>query len=332
MSASVMVTGAVGFVGRSVVAALAERGRRVVGVSTPSPPGAETLAPQASHADMHHVTGDVRDSAQMCDLMRTHDVELVLHLAAMTPGAADEAAAAQAVLDTNVGGTAAVAQAAIAAGVPRLVLASSVAVYGGGHPDGCRLDEELAPRPETLYALSKECAERVLQRIGSQSGLDWRIGRLGRVFGPLEHRTGVRATMSQIFTATEAARAAGRVGFARPCMKAWHYAPDAAEALVMLAEAPRAASRVYNLGGPALWSLAAWCELLAAAFPGFDFAVGAPADGRPEIDLNGATDGGNLSLERFEREIGPMPSRTLHAAFADYMDAIAAAPAWRRCA
>jgi nucleoside-diphosphate-sugar epimerase len=332
MSGSALVTGAVGFVGRSLVAALAGRGRRVIGVSAPPRPGAETPGAQANHADVCHVTGDVRDSAHLCNLMRTHDVQLVVHLAAMTPGATDEAATAQAVLDTNVGGTAAVTQAAIAAGVPRLLLASSVAVYGGGHSDGCRLDEDVAPRPETLYALSKECAERVLRRLGAQSSLDWRIGRLGRVFGPLEYRTGVRATMSQIFTATEAARTRGRVGFARPCVKAWHYAPDAAEALVMLAEAPCAASRVYNLGSPALWSLAAWCELLAAAFPGFDFAVGTSADGRPEIDLNGSTDGGNLSLDRFEREIGPMPSRSLHASFADYMDAIGAAPAWGRYA
>lgn len=314
MNGAVLVTGATGFVGRNVVDALRARGDRVIGYSAPLPAG--VVLPEL--ADVTSITGDIGDMAHLLDVMRAHGVDRVIHLAAMTPSPADEIALAQRVLAVNIGGTAAVMRAAIDAGVKCITMAGSVAVYGGSYPDGMRFDENLPVAPQSLYAISKDGAEKVFARLGTRSGMDWRIGRLGRVFGRHEYETGMRATMSQIFVATEAARRGQAVSFARPCRKAWQYSPDSAAALLMLLDAKTAPSRLYHLGAPDVWSLEGWCSLLAEAFPAFRYQIGSDTVGA-EIDLNGATDGGNLSFARFEREIGPMPTRAMQAAFTDYL-------------
>jgi len=317
----VLVTGATGFVGRNVILSLLRRGKTVVGFSADAVAGFSPPALVCEAGDFVEVTGDVRDRDRLVEILRSYNVDQVIHLAAITPSGSDEVRLAQAAMDINVGGTAAVTQAVIECGIRQFVLASSVAVYGGGHPDGSWLDEEMPHAPATLYAISKDAAEKVVQRLGSQAGLDWKIGRLGRVFGPFEYETGVRATMSQIFIATEAAKAGRKVKFSRPCLKTWHYAPDAAEALVMLLDVRNPASRIYNLGSPHVWSLAEWCSHLKSIYPDFEYEITAsdPVDDEILIDLNGTTDGGNLSSDRFVREIGSMPTRTLAAAFEDYV-------------
>jgi dTDP-L-rhamnose 4-epimerase len=120
----VLVTGAAGFIGSAVVDALEEAGDEVVRVDTllaqahrgrVPPPGTHLL--------------DVRDAAEWRGVL--DDVEVVCHQAALV-GAGVRVADLPEYAAHNDLGTAALLSAMHTAGVTRLVLASSMVVYGEG--------------------------------------------------------------------------------------------------------------------------------------------------------------------------------------------------------
>jgi UDP-glucuronate 4-epimerase len=316
MNPSLLITGASGFVGLNLLEHTLSRGHAVVGLS--STPIAARLASRlhALPGRFVEVVGDVRDPVLLGDLFERQRIDRVVHMAAITAAAERERSAADTVVSVNLVGLAAVMTAAAAAGVRRFVSVSSIAIYGGQPPDGSLIDEDVAHAPETLYAITKSCGEAVTARLGTLHGLDWVVARLGRVFGPHEHDTGVRDLLSQIHQVNEHAAAGRAVAFERPCLKNWSYAPDVATRLALLADAPAHANRVYNLGSEHAWTLAEWCERLRTRHDDFRYRVGAARPGDEEvIDLGGPRDSGLLSWQRFADEFAPPASADLDEAF-----------------
>lgn len=83
--------------------------------------------------------------------------------------------------------SAALMRAAAMAGVPRVVLAGSVSVYGAGEPGGVITeDSPLEPRPDLrdAYTRAKMAQEEVMQAEAAQAGIDLSILRLGAIWGP----------------------------------------------------------------------------------------------------------------------------------------------------
>jgi UDP-glucuronate 4-epimerase len=313
---SVLVTGASGFIGLNLLDVLLARPGVVVGFSAePIPWELKSRLPDGPGV-LVEVCGDIRDAEQLTTTMLDQRVTRVAHLAAVTAGEDRERRAAADIVSVNLVGAASVLQAASDAGVPIVLYAGSVAVFGGG-PDGGVLEEDAAHAPRTLYGITKSAAETIVTRLGSLHGLDWTIARLGRVFGPFERDTAVRDTLSQIAAVTRLATLGRPAAFARPCVKNWSYGRDAAAALATLLGAPARRHRVYHLGTPHVWPLAAWCDRLTQRFPGFTYTVGSGAG--EMIDLGGASDGALLSWHRFEAEFGPPARYDLDAAFDDYM-------------
>ncbi len=182
------------------------------------------------------------------------------------------------------------------------------------------LDEDWPKDPGNLYALTKWQGEMILDKIGAATGLDWVAGRLAGVFGPWEHRTGIRDTMNPVFQANGLAFAGLPAFLPRPGHSNWHFSRDAAASLITLLRAPAHQHAIYNLGTPFLWSIGDWCERLALLFPDFSIEIGGePGDATP-IDLYGDHDGGVLSWERFTEEFGPTGVYDLDAAFEHLME------------
>lgn len=315
---SALITGVSGFVGLNLLELLLARGERVVGLSALAVASdvRERLRPLPG--EFVEIVGDIRDVALLTRVISEQGIDRVVHLAAVTADAARERHAAAEILSVNLSGLASVLTAAAVHKVGRFLYASSIAVFGGDLPDGGLIDEHAPHAPRTLYAITKSAGEAVVARLGALHGIDWAIGRLGRVFGPYEYDTGVRDTLSQIYQVTEAALADRAVVLSRPCVKNWNYARDAASNLQTLLYAPAPRHRVYNLGSPHAWALSAWCERLMQRRAGFQFALGAgPGE---SLDLGGSSDGGLLSWQRFAAEFGTTARFDLNAAFADYWD------------
>jgi nucleoside-diphosphate-sugar epimerase len=322
---TVLLTGASGFIGMNILDHLMAEGLPVVAFGNTAPPLTPRRHP--SGAEVIVVQGDVRDRETVERVMREYRVNRVIHGAAITSDIPRERTRGDDVISVNLGGTAAVATAAARCDVDRFVLVGSIAVYGStettdaGTPARTRptiFTEETPHAPVTLYDISKSGAEAVLRRIAELNGLDWRVGRLGVVFGPWERDTGFRDTLSPIHQANRIASSAGTALLPRPALANWQYSRDAARALVTLLNADAPRHRIYNLGPSIIWTLSAWCDLLAKRFPGFTATIGS-GDGTP-VDLYEAEDGPLLSWQRFTAEFGPTAQFGIEEAFQDYFD------------
>jgi nucleoside-diphosphate-sugar epimerase len=220
------------------------------------------------------------------------------------------------VVDVNLVGAAATASAAARTGVERFVLVSSAGVFSThAMADGELATEDTPHRVDTLYGVGKSAAETIVRRICSLNGLPSLIGRVATAFGPWEHDTGYRDTLSPLFQITKKARAGEPAVLAHDKRSNWHYGRDAGESIAALALSQKAARfEDYNLGPPTVWPLSAWCALLSERFPRFRYSIGGAAN----IDLYGENDGGVLSGDRFAMEFG-VPSLAMNEAFADYL-------------
>lgn len=316
---TVLITGAGGFVGLNLIEKLLAEGRQVVSFSrNPLDPVAMALFGELP-GSLTCIAGDVLDSVALEQATVGRGVTALVHMATITAAADRERRAAADVISVNLVGLANALAAAAATGA-RFVYTSSIAVFGPDTVDGGLSDEESPHDPRTLYAITKSAGEAVVRRLGDLHGLDWSILRLGRLFGPWEHDTGVRDTMSQIYQATMAARRGETVSFARPCVKNWSYAPDTAADIAALLAAPDWKRRVYNLGAPYAWPLSDWCARLAERFKGFDYIIEEEGKtGKVQIDLWGDHDGSLLSWQAFEADFDRPRPFALANAFVDYM-------------
>jgi len=135
----VLLTGAAGFIGTAIGAALREGGHDVVGLDLMLP--LAHPAGSAAPGDVHRV--DVRDRPALEPLLA--GVDVVCHQAAMVGNGVD-AQDLPAYATHNDLATAVLLAAMATAGIDRLVLASSIVVYGEGAYD-CERHGRVAPAP-----------------------------------------------------------------------------------------------------------------------------------------------------------------------------------------
>ncbi len=161
----IVVTGGAGRLGRSVVAGLAGAGHEVLSLDR-----AVSAAPELAAAEQAAL--DLTDAAATRAVLEEARADAVVHLAAIAvPFSAPE----DVILRTNVQLAMSVLGGAVAAGVPRVVAASSPTVLGYGAPAGwlpdrLPLDEDVPPRPWNAYALSKHLVEQSVGMLRRQTG------------------------------------------------------------------------------------------------------------------------------------------------------------------
>jgi dihydroflavonol-4-reductase len=174
---TVLVTGATGFVGSVLTRQLVDEGRdvRVFRRDTSS---LNLLGVYAERVD--HAVGDVTRARSLYEAMQ--GVERVYHVAAKVSFAPGEQ---EALRHVNADGTANVVNAALRAGVRRLVHTSSMAAFGRPEEPGSAIDETTewqgAPH-RSAYARSKRRAELEVHR-GIAEGLDATLVNPSLVFG-----------------------------------------------------------------------------------------------------------------------------------------------------
>ena len=181
----VLVTGASGFVGSSLVPRLCDDGHTVVAAF-------RRESDVALDGVRHVVVGELGSETQWREALQ--GVDVVVHTAARVH-VMDECADDPELLynRANVDGTEALARQASDAGVRRFVFLSSIKVNGEQTLPGQKFSSRDIPDPRDMYARSKLRAEQALIRVGQASPMDYAIIRPVLVYGP-----GVRANFAAL--------------------------------------------------------------------------------------------------------------------------------------
>jgi nucleoside-diphosphate-sugar epimerase len=173
-----LVTGAAGFIGRSIAAALVERGHSVRGIDSFITGKRTNLTGLEA---MEFIEGDLRnpaDCARACA-----GVEIVFHEAALASVPRSVAAPAE-TNDNCVNATLNLLVAAREAGVRRLIYAGSSSAYGD--TPTLPKHEGMLPNPISPYAVAKLAGEQYTRAFARVYGMETVVLRYFNVFGPYQ--------------------------------------------------------------------------------------------------------------------------------------------------
>jgi UDP-glucose 4-epimerase len=150
-----LITGGSGYIGSRLTELLSERQEteRIVDV--------DVRPPAATLPKVTFVSGDVRDSEAIRDLLEREEIDCLIHLAFILDPIRDEAR----MYDVDVNGTTAVLQAASAAGIEHMLVASSATAYGAfpDNPVPIAEDWPVKGQPDFAYARDKADMDRACQ-------------------------------------------------------------------------------------------------------------------------------------------------------------------------
>ena len=182
----VLVTGGAGFIGSTLVDRLLAEGREVVVLDSFDSYYAETekRANLRGAFDLPRFRlerGDIRDGSAL-ERSIGAGVDAIVHLAALA-GVRPSLEQPARYADVNVHGTACVLEAAVRAGVPHVVFASSSSVYGE-RPEGSFRETDPVDRPISPYAATKRAGELIAHSFHSAEGLTVTCARIFTAFGP----------------------------------------------------------------------------------------------------------------------------------------------------
>jgi len=180
----VVVTGVAGFIGSHLAESLLADGHAVLGIDAfvdyyPRSIKEGNLRGARTHAAFRLVEGHVQE-LELADLLA--DAGQVYHLGAQAGVRASWGQDFRLYTEHNVLATQRLLEAAVAAGVPRLVYASSSSVYGD-----CRelpLREDSPCRPVSPYGVTKLAAEHLVHLYGQNHGLPVVSLRYFTAYGP----------------------------------------------------------------------------------------------------------------------------------------------------
>jgi len=180
LAMNILMTGSSGWLAQTLVPLLKRRGHRVVGLDLRPSPTTD-------------IVGSIVDRATVRAALRDHDIEAIVHAAALhRPHLATHDNSA--FVATNVQGTLNLLEEAAApqSRVDRFVFSSTTALMVSqeirdmqerGADSAVWITEELAPlSPRSIYGVSKLSAEQLCRMIHDLSGLPVVVLRLGRFF------------------------------------------------------------------------------------------------------------------------------------------------------
>ena len=251
-----LITGGAGFLGASLANRLAKAGHEVRVIDDLT-----TGDPSALSADIHFTRGDVQDVSRLWSLLQ--EVDCVYHLAARV-------SVAESVLypgdynRVNTGGAVSLMEAMRDAGVSRVILASSGAVYGGQSQQPVPESADL--EPDSPYAVSKLAAETYIHTIGRLWEIETVALRIFNAYGPgqnlpVSHAPVIPRFLRQALTGGSVVLYGGGEQ-----VRDFVYVSDVVDALIKAADAERINRSVINIGcgrGTSIIELANTIEMVS---------------------------------------------------------------------
>ena len=299
---NILIFGGTGFVGINIASAMLARGHAVTAFDRGPLPRAASEAFVRFGDRLCVVQGDVTDTPAV-EAIVARGFDAIILGAAITAGAAREAADPQSILEVNLLAQLPILTAAHRHRVKRVINLSSGSALGAAAFHHPLLDEMLPCEPVSLYAITKHASERVVARLAALWSADFINVRLSGVFGPWERATGVRDTLSPQMQIIEALHRKEQAILPRPGVRDWIYAPDVADAVARLAEASKPKHGLYNISTGQEWTALQWGQHLADLNSGFVCRL-ALAGEAPTVDLHADADRSPLSIARMVDEFG----------------------------
>lgn len=226
-----LVTGADGFIGSHLTELLLERGHEVRALSQYNSFNNWGWLEGISHPGLEVVCGDVRDNNFCRDIARGCDT--VFHLAALI-AIPYSYVAPDSYVDTNIKGTLNMCQAAMDAGVERLLVTSTSEVYGTAKY--VPIDENHPRQPQSPYSATKIGADAIAKSFFNAFDLPVTIVRPFNTYGP---RQSARAIIPTIISQIANGRREIKVGDLTPT-RDFNYVRDTARGFLAIAEADKA--------------------------------------------------------------------------------------------
>jgi UDP-glucuronate 4-epimerase len=277
MTQRILLTGAAGFIGSHLAERLLAEGDEVTGLDAFDTTLYDVATKERNlenlreHPRFRLHRGDICEPGLVAELARGHD--LVVHLAALA-GVRPSLLAPLRYARTNVEGTVHVLEACRAAGIARVVFASSSSVYGA-RDDASRAFHEDDPcvAPASPYAATKRAGELLCSTYRDVHGLGITSLRFFTVYGPRQRPDMAINRFTRLLAAGEAITLFGDGETARD----YTYIDDIIAGTVAACRAVSpGALAIYNLGGSQTTTLRRLVELIAAALDVAPRVVHAP--------------------------------------------------------
>lgn len=233
-----LITGGAGFLGAALANRLSEDGHDVRVLDDLSSGNKEALSPS-----VHFTRGDVNNIPLLWTMLQ--EVDCVYHLAARV-------SVAQSILyprdytTTNVGGTVSLMEAMRDAGIRRVVLTSSGAIYGQQEEQPVK--ETVSPNPDSTYAVSKWAAEQYVHTIGKLWGIETVALRIFNAYGPGQGLPASHAPVVPRFMDAVVAGGSVVVFGDGEQSRDFVYVDDVVNALVATATAMNVNRQIVNIG------------------------------------------------------------------------------------
>jgi UDP-glucose 4-epimerase len=233
-----LITGGAGFLGAALATSLVNGGHAVRVLDDLSSGDRAVL-----HPAVHFTRGDINNIPLLWSMLQ--DVDCVYHLAARV-------SVAQSILypkdynATNVGGTVSLMEAIRDAGVKRVVLASSGAIYG--RQSRQPVQETDVPNLDSPYAISKWSAEQYLHTIGNLWGIETVALRIFNAYGPGQNLPVSHAPVVPRFMKAAVTGGSVVIFGGGEQSRDFVYVADVVQALIQAATASQVNRMVLNIG------------------------------------------------------------------------------------
>lgn len=249
----VLITGAGGFIGSHLaehVARLGSHTRCLLRYTSQGSLG--WLADSPLRSELEIVHGDVRDYENV--LRAAEDVDIIFHLAALI-GIPYSYHSPRSYVETNIGGTLNVLEAARRQGVKQLICTSTSEVYGSARY--VPMDETHAMQAQSPYSATKIGADKIAESYQRSFGLPVSIARPFNCYGP---RQSSRAVIPAIVTQTLAHPSVnlGNLHTTRD----FTFVSDIVEGFIAIAENPATIGKALNIGSGIQTSIRELTEMI----------------------------------------------------------------------
>ena len=313
---SIMITGGTGFLGSYLARYLVEEKDETGLVLFDMYPNLQRVSDIQERVAI--VQGDVLEPHELLSAMKRYDVDRVVHLAFIM-GGAPKGDKFLPYLRVQCMGTANVFETCRIHGVSRVVYASSAAVYDGNPNRDEEVNEDVVPRPNTLYGACKLWSEHIAEIYHAEHGLDTIGLRPTSVFGLGRGQRGSYA--SQLTPLPETPHymvlpelaALGEPIVMPPdgLVTDWIYAADAAEAWFRALTVQNPLHRVYNMSSERR-NMGEVTAHLRRILPDARISVGSQAVKLLHL----------VSNERLLTELGFRPRYTMETGMTDYLSRV----------